>query len=98
MLAFYVYILRCSDGSFYVGHTDNIDVRISQHKQGVFVNCYTYTRRPVELVYVETFGTRDEAFAAERQIKGWTKRKKMALINKEFELLKYLARRKNRKE
>ena len=48
-------------------------------------------------MYVETFGTRDEAFAAERQIKGWSRSKKMALINKEFELLKYLARKRNKK-
>ena len=92
-MVFYVYILKCSDGSYYTGHTDDIDARISAHKLGL-IKCYTYTRRPIEVVYVSTFGTRDEAFNAERQIKGWTRKKKRALINGEFYLLKYLSKRK----
>jgi len=92
MNEFYIYILECIDGSYYTGHTDDIDARISQHEQGAFVNCYTYKRRPVKVVYLETFGTRDEAFTAERQIKGWSRRKKLALIEGDFDRLKYLAK------
>ena len=88
---FYVYILRCSDGSYYTGHTDDIDARISMHKLGLITTCYTYMRRPVEVVYVDTFATRDEAFNAERQIKGWSRRKKEALISGDLGLLKYLS-------
>jgi len=92
MNEFYVYILECSDGSYYTGHSDDIDARISQHEQGAFVSCYTYKRRPVKVIYVEIFGTRDEAFNAERQIKGWSRRKKLALIEGDFDRLKYLAK------
>ena len=92
MNEFYVYILECSDGSYYTGHTDDIDARISAHELGLFVNCYTYMRRPIKVLYVSQFPTRDEAFDAERQIKGWTRKKKRALINGDFELLKYLSK------
>ncbi|MFC1842460.1 GIY-YIG nuclease family protein [Candidatus Dependentiae bacterium] len=92
MQPFFVYILRCADGSYYTGHTDNIEARIGTHKLGIIKQCYTYKLRPVELVYVEQFGTRCEALSAERQIKGWSRRKKMALINGEYELLKYLSK------
>ena len=68
MATFYVYILKCSDDSYYIGHTDNIEARIRQHKIGTFMTCYTYTRRPVKVLYVEEFGTRDEAFSADPSI------------------------------
>lgn len=79
MLPFFVYILKCSDGSYYTGHTDNIESRISAHKQG-FISGYTSTRLPVEVVYVGMCGTRYEALANERRIKRWTRAKKEALI------------------
>jgi len=97
MLSFYVYILECSDGSYYTGHTDDIDQRVSEHKLGSIKKCYTYMRRPVKVVYVAEFPTRDEAFTAERQIKGWCRRKKQALINNECYLLKYLSRNNQKK-
>lgn len=65
----HAYLLRCRDGSFYAGHTENLELRIAQHEQGV-TGGYTATRRPVVLVWTENFGTRDEALAAERRIKG----------------------------
>ena len=52
---FWVYMLRCADHSFYIGHTDNLDVRVAQHIQGAFKTCYTYERRPVHLVYSQDF-------------------------------------------
>ena len=97
MLLFFVYILECSDGSYYTGHTVDIDARISSHKLGTIKQCYTYIRRPIKVAYVEEFPTRDEAFGAERQIKGWCRRKKQALINGEFYLLKYLSNNNHKK-
>lgn len=93
MSYFYVYMLKCSDGSYYIGHTDNIEARISQHTQGIIKNCYTSTRLPVELVFHQDFGSRDEAFAAERKIKGWSRKKKEALIKKDWQLISLLAKK-----
>ncbi|MGB8467836.1 MAG: GIY-YIG nuclease family protein [Candidatus Babeliales bacterium] len=86
MNGFIVYILKCFDDSYYVGHTDNIDVRMSQHQQGFFSG-YTATRLPVVLIFAENCNTRDEAFILERQIKGWSRKKKEALIHGDFKLL-----------
>ena len=58
MLDFYVYILRCIDGTYYTGHTDNIEARISAHEQGLIPTCYTFTRRPVKVYWQQTFATR----------------------------------------
>lgn len=66
---FFVYILKCSDGSYYTGHSDNLENRIAQHHQGAFPVCYTYKRRPLELVFSQEFPTREKALASERQIK-----------------------------
>ena len=60
---FWVYMLRCSDRSFYVGHTDHLELRIAQHQQGAFKTCYTFVRRPVVLVYSAAFGSREEALS-----------------------------------
>ena len=95
MLDFYVYILKCHDGSYYVGHTDNIEARISAHKQGLIRTCYTYKKRPVEVVYSDTVGSRGEAIEAEQQIKGWSRKKKEAFIAGDFDLLKKLSNEKN---
>ena len=95
MLDFYVYILRCSDGSYYTGQTDNIEARISAHKQGLIKTCYTYKKRPVEVVFSDTVSSRGEALEAERQIKSWSRKKKEALIAGDFDLLKKLSNEKN---
>ena len=88
----YLYILRCNDQSYYVGHTDNIEKRIADHAAGL---CgYTSKRLPVKLIYIEQFQTRDEAFIAEHKIKGWSRKKKEALIKGDFSLLKYHAKKK----
>jgi predicted GIY-YIG superfamily endonuclease len=78
-MSFWVYIIRCSDGTYYTGHTDDLETRIAQHQQGK-IKGYSSKRLPVELVFCDDFPTRDEAFFRERQIKGWTHRKKQALI------------------
>ncbi|WP_322539865.1 GIY-YIG nuclease family protein [Sphingomonas sanguinis] len=89
-MAFYCYILRCSDGSYYTGHTDSLDHRIAQHQSGE-IPCYTQSRRPVELVWSQDFPSRHEALTAERQIKGWSRTKKQALIATDWTALKEAA-------
>jgi predicted GIY-YIG superfamily endonuclease len=93
-MAFWVYILEYADGSYYVGHSDNLEDRVMQHQSGA-VSGYTKSRRPLRLAYAQEFPTRDEAFAAERQVKGWT-RKKGALIRGDWEELRRLARGRQR--
>ena len=90
-MAFWTYILRCSDGSYYVGHTDDIDYRMAQHERGA-VGGYTAKRRPVTYLWSEQFPTRDEAFTAERKLKGWTRAKKEALMAGDWEKVSQLAR------
>ena len=95
-MAFYTYLLRCADGSYYTGHTDNLDLRMARHSTGE-LGGYTAKRRPVVLVWLENFVTREEALTAERQIKGWSRAKKEALIAGDWERLSVLARnRQNR--
>jgi len=93
-VSFYVYILRCIDYSYYVGHTDDIQRRIAQHDAGEIPG-YTEGRRPVRLVFVQEFSHRDEALAAERQLKGWSRAKKEALILENWERVRLLARGRN---
>lgn len=75
----HVYILECSDGSYYVGSTPNLGKRLAQHQTGFFGG-YTASRLPVQLVWSEKFPTDNDAFLRERQIKGWSRAKKEALI------------------
>ena len=89
-MAFYVYMLQCSDASLYVGHTDDLATRLNAHR-GRRYSGYTASRLPVRLVFSESFSTRDEAFAAERRIKGWSRAKKLALARGELDLLVQLA-------
>ena len=76
----YLYMLRCSDGSFYVGLTADLEIRLAQLRQGLDSSAYTFPRRPVEIVWSEAFLERDDAFSVERQIKGWSRAKKIALM------------------
>ena len=90
-MSFRVYILRCVDYSYYVGHTDDLQRRIAQHHAGEIPG-YTQGRRPVRVVFAQEFATREEALAAERQLKGWSRAKKEALILENWERVKLLAR------
>ena len=78
-MSFWVYILRCVDNSYYTGHTDNLEERIAKHGAGE-IEGYTSTRLPIRLIFSEEFSTRAEALACERQIKGWSRKKKEALM------------------
>jgi predicted GIY-YIG superfamily endonuclease len=89
---YWTYIIRCSDGSYYTGSTSSIEKRISEHQQGIIPG-YTKNKRPIELVFSEYFEDVYNAISAERQIKGWSRAKKEALIQGDFELLKALAKK-----
>ena len=92
----YVYILCCADGSYYVGSTrGELEQRVAQHNDGTFGG-YTKSRRPVKLIYSETFVNITDAISAESQLKGWSRAKKEALIRGDLEALRRLA--KNRTE
>jgi putative endonuclease len=86
----YVYIVRCADGSLYVGSTDNVDVRIASHNEGRGGQ-HTRARRPVTLVFEEAHETDEDARRRERQLKRWTTAKKEALIRGELAMLRSLA-------
>lgn len=88
---FHAYLLRCNDGSYYAGHTDDLELRMAQHRSGA-LGGYTSKRLPVVLMWSQDFPIRDEAFAAERQIKGWSRAKKEALIASDWERVSVLAR------
>ena len=90
-MAFWVYILRCSDGSYYTGHTDDLERRMAQHYTGE-LPCYASIRLPVELVFSQEFQARAEALERERQIKGWSRGKKEALIRGDWAEMSRLAR------
>lgn len=90
-MSFFAYILKCNDGSYYTGHTDDLDTRFAQHQAGT-LGGYTAKRLPVALVWSDSFPTRDEAFATERRIKSWSRAKKEALIAGDWDLLSRLSR------
>ncbi|WP_207774700.1 GIY-YIG nuclease family protein [Sphingosinicella sp. YJ22] len=90
-MGFWVYMLKCRDGSYYTGHTDDLEARLWQHQQGVGAD-WTRRRRPVELVWCEEMPSRDDAFGAERMIKKWSVAKKEALIAGDWEKVGYFAR------
>jgi predicted GIY-YIG superfamily endonuclease len=91
-MPFWVYILHCADRSYYTGHTDNLEKRLAEHTAGAIPTCYTYKRRPLALVFSQELSTREQAIAVERQIKGWSRRKKEALIKGDWAEVSRLAR------
>ncbi len=98
MVTVYVYILRCADGSYYVGkyQGDRIEWRVADHNNGVYPNAYTAKRRPVTLVWSTWFGRYDEAVLFERRLKGWSRAKKEALMRGDEAALKSLSKRRSR--
>ncbi len=85
-----MYILECCDGSYYTGSTNNLELRLAQHQSGKGAN-HTIKRLPVKLVYFEEYQRIDEAFYREKQVQGWSRKKKEALINRMPEELHKLA-------
>jgi putative endonuclease len=86
----YMYILECANGSYYTGSTTNLDLRLKQHQSGEGAN-HTKKHLPVRLVYYEEFQRIDEAFYREKQVQGWSRKKKEALIAGAADLLPELA-------
>ena len=92
-MSFWAYMLHCNAGRFYVGHTDNLEARLAQHETGA-IRGFTSSYLPVTLVWSQEFPSRYEALAAERQIKGWTRAKKLALIRGDWNLISALSKSK----
>ena len=90
---FWVYILHCADGSYYTGHTDNLEKRMGQYHVGECEG-YVATRRPVKLAWTQECATRHEALSAERQIKGWSRKKKEAMMSGDWTEVSRLAQSK----
>ena len=95
MKSYYVYIVKCRDNSYYTGVTNDFERRIDEHNGGNDKNSYTFSRRPVELVFQYEFNNINEAIAFEKQLKGWTRKKKEAVISGDWDILKVLAACKN---
>ena len=93
MKQYFVYILKCNDGSYYTGVTNNVERRFFEHQNGLLDGCYTHKRRPLEIAFLEEFCEINDAISREKQIKGWSRRKKEALIEGDFEKLVELSRR-----
>lgn len=90
-MAFTVYILRCADGKYYTGHTDDLERRMGEHHTGQHCR-FTATRLPVELIWADTFPTRYEALDNELRIKAWSRAKKEVLMRGNWAALKHYAR------
>lgn len=97
MKTYYVYILLCSDNTYYTGVTSNLTNRVDDHNKRKYLNSYTSKRLPVKLVFFCTFTEISLAIATEKQIKKWSKAKKEALINEAYYLLPNLAKKKFKK-
>jgi putative endonuclease len=89
----YVYILQCSDGTFYTGVTSNLTQRLFQHEIGFYTDCYTFKRRPIHMVFYCEFTDINMAIEKEKQIKKWSRAKKTALINGDYDSLPNLAKK-----
>ncbi len=85
---YFVYILKCADGSYYVGLTNDLGRRLQEHGEGHVRSAYTYNRRPLDLVYQVDFNYINEAIAFEKQLKRWSRKKKEALIRGDWTSLK----------
>ncbi len=88
----YLYILECSDGAYYTGSTKNLELRIQQHQNGEGAN-FTKNRLPIKLVYFEEYQRIDEAFSREKQVQGWSRKKKQALIDGKHDELPHLSQK-----
>ena len=87
MKTYFVYIVKCSDNSYYTGLTNDLDRRLGEHQSGKNKDSYTFDKRPVQLMWFETFNDVLNAIAIEKQIKGWSRRKKEALIAQDWDKL-----------
>jgi predicted GIY-YIG superfamily endonuclease len=94
---FSLYILECSDGTYYVGHTDCLDERMRQHDVGS-ADSYTSRRKPLKLLYAQEFESRYEALSMERKLKGWSRAKKLAFMAGDWRHIRALSKGKHKQE
>ncbi|MDR3696875.1 GIY-YIG nuclease family protein [Mucilaginibacter sp.] len=92
MNQYFVYILLCSDNSYYTGVTNNLERRIYEHENGFDRKAYTFKRKPLKLAFCETFNDVNQTIAFEKQVKGWRREKKEAIINGDWPLLPELSK------
>ena len=95
MKFYYVYILKCNDDSLYVGITSDIDRRLTEHNAGKYPEAYTHNRRPVSLVFCQEFTDPNQAIEFEKKLKKWSRLKKQALIDENFERIQDLSECRN---
>jgi putative endonuclease len=95
MYHYYIYILKCSDGSYYTGITNDLEKRFKEHQSGHKKDSYTYKRRPLSLEFYQEFNDVLQAIYFEKKIKGWTRAKKQALIKGDFDMLIILSECRN---
>ena len=95
MFSYYVYILKCSDDSYYTGITNDIENRLTQHNQGYNKDSYTFRRRPLTLEFCQEFKDVLQAIYFEKKLKGWTRAKKEALINDDWDMIQLLSECRN---
>ena len=93
-MAFWLYMLKCADGSYYTGHTEDLENRLALHAAGVG-DAYTAKRLPVQLAFFAEFPSREDAIARERQVKGWSRKKKEALCRGDWAEVSRLAKSRN---
>ena len=93
MKTYSVYILKCSDGSYYTGISSNLEKRLLDHNRGKHQNSFTYARRPITLVFHAEFTDPNKAIRVEKQIKKWSRAKKEALIAENYTALIELAKK-----
>ena len=92
MNQYFVYILHCNNGAYYVGITNDLERRVYEHQNGLNHKAFTHDKRPVNLVFHERFGDVNQAILFEKQVKGWRRAKKEALINRQWHLLPELSK------
>ena len=95
MNSYYIYILECSDGLLYTGFTNNISRRFDEHQNGLNKSCFTYKRRPLELLFYQEFNDVGQAIYFEKKIKKWSAQKKRALANEDYDMLQILSECRN---
>ncbi|WP_244215347.1 GIY-YIG nuclease family protein [Pedobacter miscanthi] len=93
---YFVYILECADKSYYFGVTNDLEIRLSQHNNGENIRAYTFSRRPVILKYYQRFDQIEDAIDFEKQVKGWSRKKKEALFKEDWEEIVRLSNYKNK--
>ncbi|WP_299056211.1 GIY-YIG nuclease family protein [uncultured Polaribacter sp.] len=95
MKKYYVYILKCSDNLLYTGITNDLNRRFNEHQKGLNTTCFTFKRRPVEMIFNQVFNDVEQAIRFEKKIKKWSAKKKLALANNDFDMLEILSECRN---